>query len=72
MPTKPTHASEEEIRALAHKFWEEDGRPEGQAESHWQRAYLALTKPATAPAKTAAKAPAAAPAVKKKSKTKPA
>ena len=64
MPTKLTPASESEIRALAHKFWEEDGRPEGQAEIHWQRAYMALTKPAKAPTKPAAKKAASGPSTK--------
>ena len=58
MPTKLVPASDEDIRALAHKMWEEEGRPEGQAEIHWQRAYMALAKPAKpdkAPSKPAAK-----------------
>ena len=55
MPSKLTPASEAEIRALAHKLWEEDGRPEGQADAHWQRALEALSKPAKAPAKAAVK-----------------
>ncbi len=66
MPSKLTPASEAEIRALAHKFWEDDGRPEGQAEIHWQRAYTALTNAAKTPAKPAAKKAAST----KKSKTK--
>ncbi len=33
-----TQHQEEAIRALAYKFWEEEGRPEGRAESHWLRA----------------------------------
>ena len=72
MPTKPVAPSDEDIRALAHKLWEEEGRPEGQAEIHWQRAYELLAQPAKAkkaPAKPAAKK-AASPT--KKSKTKPA
>jgi F0F1-type ATP synthase epsilon subunit len=31
----PTH---DDIVALAQKFWEEEGQPEGKAEEHWQRA----------------------------------
>lgn len=31
----PTH---DDIAALAQKFWEEEGQPEGKAEEHWQRA----------------------------------
>jgi hypothetical protein len=72
MPTKLVPASDDDIRALAHKMWEEEGRPEGQAEIHWQRAYMALAKPAKpakAPAKTATKK-AASPT--KSSKAKPA
>jgi len=29
---------EERIRALAHRMWEEAGRPEGQDEYFWQKA----------------------------------
>jgi hypothetical protein len=29
---------EERIREKAHKIWEEQGRPEGQAEAHWDMA----------------------------------
>ncbi len=29
---------EEALSALAYKFWEEEGRPEGRAETHWLRA----------------------------------
>ncbi|MBS7543022.1 DUF2934 domain-containing protein [Ancylobacter oerskovii] len=28
----------EQIRQKAHKLWEEEGRPEGQAERHWLQA----------------------------------
>lgn len=45
--------SEETIRSLAHDFWEAEGRPEGRAELHWQRALETLNAPlageATAP-----------------------
>ncbi len=67
MPTKLIPPSDDEIRALAHKFWEDEGRPEGQSESHWQRAYLALAKPTSPAAKSV---PTKAPAVKKSSKPK--
>lgn len=50
MPTKPKLPSDDEIRGLAHKYWEDEGRPEGQSETHWHRAYEALTKPAKKPA----------------------
>ncbi len=32
----------DEIAALAHRFWEEEGRPEGKAAEHWQRAVETL------------------------------
>ena len=31
---------EERKRALAFKMWEDEGRPEGKAEEHWDRACL--------------------------------
>ena len=37
---------EERIRALAHRFWEEEGRPHGRHEEHWQRACDELGAPA--------------------------
>lgn len=50
------------IAALAHKFWEDEGRPEGQAEHHWLRAVNALVALEAKPAvkKPAAKKPAKA------------
>jgi hypothetical protein len=33
---------EDQIRQLAHQLWESDGRPSGQAESHWRRAQALL------------------------------
>ncbi len=42
-PTRePTVA---EISALAYQLYEEDGKPEGQAESHWRRAEEILLHP---------------------------
>ena len=35
----PTH---DEIAALAQKFWEDEGQPEGKAEEHWERAQAQL------------------------------
>jgi len=29
---------EEEIRRIAHRIWEEEGRPDGRASEHWSRA----------------------------------
>ncbi len=39
-------AQNEAVRALAHKFWEEEGRPEGRAEAHWLRAVAEAQIPA--------------------------
>jgi hypothetical protein len=44
-----TAPTEEAISVLAHKFWEEEGRPEGRAESHWLRAVAELNIPAVTP-----------------------
>ncbi len=38
-------ARDEAIRALAHKFWEAEGRPEGRAEAHWLRAVSEVNIP---------------------------
>jgi hypothetical protein len=44
-PTRePTFA---EISALAYQLYEEDGRPEGEAENHWRRAEEILRHPET-------------------------
>ena len=54
MTQKMIPASQEEIAALAYSYYEAEGRPDGRAEIHWQRAFEALltaegskTKPAT-------------------------
>lgn len=47
MSDKLIPATEAEIAALAHKYWEEEGFPTGRHEIHWQRAYIALAKPET-------------------------
>jgi hypothetical protein len=62
--------TEDKIRVLAHKFWEEEGRPEGRAEAHWLRIdELDCTKddcarctPHTAACNRAALSPATLPA----------
>jgi hypothetical protein len=41
---KPTHS---QIAALAYKLYVEDGKPEGEAESHWHRAVEILNHPET-------------------------
>lgn len=33
-----TPEMDEEIRSVAHKIWEDEGKPEGLAEEHWARA----------------------------------
>ena len=55
-------ANHGKIAALAHKFWEDEGYPEGQAENHWQRALNAFAALEAKPAlkKPAAKKPAKA------------
>lgn len=40
--------TEAAIRARAHQIWEEEGRPDGLHDVHWQRAYEAIV-PATSP-----------------------
>jgi len=82
------HDKDESIRSIAHRLWEEDGRPDGRDLEIWLRAEklaAGKTKPATkakaAPAgekvttakKAApAKKPAAAPAKKAPATKKPA
>ena len=52
-------AKHDQIAALAHKFWEDEGRPEGRAETHWLRATEVLVKTPEAPVvKTTVKAKA--------------
>jgi large subunit ribosomal protein L21 len=45
------------IRARAYQIWEEEGRPDGRHEIHWQRAYdaIAQTMPLSAAAPVSAK-----------------
>lgn len=37
-----SHPSETDIAALAHRYYEEEGHPEGKAEEHWARAVQEL------------------------------
>ncbi len=65
MSDKLIPATEAEIAALAHTYWEAEGRPDGRHDIHWQRAYLALTKhEAVKPVAKAAKPRAKAETVK--------
>lgn len=34
---------EQRIRDLAYQIWEDEGRPEGRAEVHWQQAHELVT-----------------------------
>lgn len=55
MPAKmlSVPVTEDAIRARAYQIWEEEGRPEGRHELHWQRALEWFTGQASAPAKAA-------------------
>ena len=57
------------IAALAHKLWEDEGRPDGRAEIHWQTALHSLSV-ATPAAAEIAPAKAVKPPAKKSGKTK--
>ena len=46
--------TEAAIRARAHQIWEDEGRPNGRHDIHWQRAYEAIVD--VAPLKVAATA----------------
>ena len=49
---KESTTRDEAITAMAHKIWEEEGRPDGQADAHWARAMAivdAAPKSKTAP-----------------------
>jgi len=50
MSLQLTSANQDQVAALAHKFWEDAGRPEGEAESHWFRAVETLAVPEATPA----------------------
>ncbi len=40
-----THEQETTIRARAHQFWEDEGKPEGRDKIHWQRALDLMSIP---------------------------
>jgi len=46
--------SEEAVRLRAYQIWERDGRPDGEHESHWQKALkeLGIIGPAERPVGT--------------------
>lgn len=37
-----TDSDEDRLREIAHGIWEQEGRPEGQHDRHWQMAQEAL------------------------------
>jgi large subunit ribosomal protein L21 len=53
--------TEAAIRARAYQIWEDEGRPHGRHEIHWQRAYEAVVAVKIQPV-ASAKAPSNAPA----------
>jgi Protein of unknown function (DUF2934) len=38
----PEHDLEQQKHAIAYQLWEDEGRPEGKAEAHWQQACLVV------------------------------
>lgn len=56
------NANEDEIRALAHRLWQEDGCPDGRASEHWRRAEERLST--SGPSSPADAVPAAGPHAK--------
>ena len=55
---------DQRIADLAYRIWEEDGRPEGSAETHWLRAAVLVDE--SAPKKPVLKAATATKTPKKK------
>ena len=47
-----TTYNEDTVRAAAHQMWEDEGRPNGRAEIHWQWALAKLQEPVVAAAAT--------------------
>jgi hypothetical protein len=48
--------TEDAIRARAYQIWEEEGRPDGRHELHWQRAMEWFASQTAVPAKAATRA----------------
>ncbi|MDS4073387.1 MAG: DUF2934 domain-containing protein, partial [Defluviicoccus sp.] len=55
-----SHHDQSQIEKRAHEIWEREGRPDGRAEEHWQRAVAELDDEAAAAAEKAAAEKAAA------------
>jgi large subunit ribosomal protein L21 len=58
--TRLVHEHEDLIRARAYQFWEDEGRPNGRHEIHWQRAVESIVTTAAKVAKASAPTKAAA------------
>jgi Protein of unknown function (DUF2934) len=58
--------TEAAIRARAHQIWEEEGKPDGRHELHWQRAYEAIAGVEILKPGAPVRAAKAKPAAKKK------
>lgn len=41
------NSKDTDIAALAHRYYEEEGRPEGKAQEHWMRALQELERQTT-------------------------
>jgi hypothetical protein len=67
-----THANsagrDQRITEIAHKIWEEEGRPDGRSEDHWARAAAIVDAEALETKKPIAKKPAAKKAASAKKK----
>ena len=46
-----TNDPAERVRMLAHRIWEEEGRPDGRADAHWLKAEELVKTEAPKPAK---------------------
>ncbi len=38
----PEHDLEQQKQAIAYQLWEDEGRPDGKAEAHWEQACLVV------------------------------
>ncbi len=69
MTAKTATTRNERIAALAHRIWEEEGRPTGRDEQHWLRAAGMVDAELAKPAATPERVPAKKPTRKKARKT---
>jgi DUF2934 family protein len=69
MTAKTATTREGRIAALAHRIWEEEGRPTGRDEQHWLCAAGVIDAELANAAKPRTKAPAKKPMGKKARKT---